>query len=93
LHTFDGIKESISKGLEMDTTLNIFPKDFASTHGLYETMTTPELNRHITELRERGGNEIPIYQVEKYIRYMSPFSATPGSYPQMKNESFNLNAA
>ncbi len=74
-HTFDGFNESITKGNEMDTTLNIYPKDFASTHGLYETMTLPELNRHIVELRERGGNDIPIYQVEKYIRFMSPFSA------------------
>lgn len=75
LHKFDGLQESIETGSVMDTTLNIHPKDFSSTYGLFETLTLPELNQHIALLRERGGNDIPIYQVEKYIRYMSPFTA------------------
>jgi lipopolysaccharide export system permease protein len=75
LHTFDGFEESFTSGMEMDTALAIYPKDFSSTHGLYETMTTPELDQHITELRSRGATDIPIYQVEKYIRFMAPFSA------------------
>lgn len=75
LHKFDGFKESFAKGMEMDTALNIYPKDFASTHGLYETMTLPELDQHIAELRNRGATDIPIYQVEKYIRFMAPFTA------------------
>ena len=75
LHTFNGFEESFTSGLEMDTALAIYPKDFSSTHGLYETMTIPELNQHIAESRERGATDIPIYQVEKYIRFMAPFSA------------------
>ncbi len=75
LHSFDGFKESFEKGQEMDTTLLITPKDFKSTHGLFETMTIPELNHYIAELRERGANDIPLYLVEKYIRFMAPFSA------------------
>lgn len=75
LHTFDGMNESINTGNEMDTTLNIHPKDFGSTYGMYETLTLPELDRHIAMLRERGANDIPLYLVEKYIRYMSPFTA------------------
>ncbi len=74
-HTFDGMKESINTGTELDTTLNIHPKDFGSTYGMYETLTLPELNKHVEVLRERGANDIPLYQVEKYIRYMSPFTA------------------
>ncbi len=75
LHTFDGSKEKIEKGNELDTALNILPKDLGTTYGLYETLTLPELNQHIAILRERGGNDIPVYQVEEYIRYMSPFTA------------------
>jgi len=75
LHTFDGMVESFDSGTEMDTTLNIHPKDFGSTYGLYETLTLTELDRHVAVLRERGANDIPLYQVEKYIRYMSPFTA------------------
>jgi len=75
LHTFDGMNESFESGTEMDTTLNIHPKDFGSTYGLYETLTLTELDRHVTVLQERGANDIPLYLVEKYIRYMSPFTA------------------
>lgn len=75
LHKFDGLQESITKGNEMDTTLNIHPKDFSSTYGLYETLTLTELDEHIELLRERGGNDVSLYKVEKYIRYMSPFTA------------------
>lgn len=75
LHSFKGMEESIDSGNEMDTTLNIHPKDFGSTYGMYETLTLPELDQHIEVLRERGANDIPLYLVEKYIRYMSPFTA------------------
>ena len=75
LHTFDGMDESFDSGTEMDTILNIHPKDFGSTYGLYETLTLTELDQHVAVLRERGANDIPLYQVEKYIRYMSPFTA------------------
>lgn len=75
LHTFEGAQESIVRGDALDTTLTIQPKDFSSNYGLYETLTLPELNSHISLLRERGGNDVAIYKVEKYIRYMSPFTA------------------
>lgn len=75
LHSFDGMEESINTGNEMDTTLNIHPKDFGSTYGMYETLTLPELDQHIEVLKDRGANDIPLYLVEKYIRYMSPFTA------------------
>ena len=38
LHQFDGDEETISNGVDLDTTLNISPKDFGSTYGLYETL-------------------------------------------------------
>lgn len=75
LHKFDGLNESIEKGDVLDTAINIVPKDLGTTYGLFETLTLPELNQHIALLRERGGSGIPVYQVEEYIRYMSPFTA------------------
>ena len=75
LHTFDGQEESIETGQEMDTTINIHPSDFGSTYHMQETMTLPELDQHIAKLEERGANDIPVYRIEKYIRYMSPFTA------------------
>ena len=75
LHTFSGEEETIKDGTEMDTTINIHPDDFGSTYQMFETMTMPELDAYIAKQQERGGNSIPIYRVEKYIRYMSPFTA------------------
>ena len=75
LHQFDGDEETISNGVDLDTTLNISPKDFGSTYWLYETLTLNELDQYIARQRERGANDIPVYLVEKYIRYMSPFTA------------------
>lgn len=75
LHTFSGEEETVESGSEMDTTINIHPDDFGSTYQMFETMTMPELDNYIAKQQERGGNDIPIYRVEKYIRYMSPFTA------------------
>lgn len=74
LRKIDGKKEIITSGKEMDTTLAITPKDFGSTYGMQETLTMPELNRHIKELRARGADNVQIYLIERYIRYMSPFA-------------------
>ena len=68
-------KELYTRGTELDTTLTITPKDFGSTYHLQETFTLPELNNYIDELRNRGADNIIIYEIEKYVRYMSPFAA------------------
>jgi lipopolysaccharide export system permease protein len=69
------MQEYYSQGMEMDTLLAITPKDFGSTYHLHETFTLPELNAYITELKERGADNIIVYEIEKYTRYMSPFAA------------------
>lgn len=75
LRQFDGLNEAVSQGSEMDTTLAMVPKDFGSTYHLQETFTLPELKAYITELKARGADNIIIYEIEKYIRYMTPFAA------------------
>ena len=69
------MKEIITHGSEMDTTISLSPKDFGNTYHLQETFTIPELNTYIDELKARGADNIIIYEIEKYIRYMSPFAA------------------
>jgi lipopolysaccharide export system permease protein len=71
----DGRQERFAQGAQMDTTLAITPKDFGSTYHLQETFTLPELQAYIDELRSRGADNIVIYEIEKYVRYMSPFAA------------------
>lgn len=71
---FDGFKEYVKKGDKMDTTLSITPNDFGNTKGLHEALTLSELTDYMDELRSRGADNLNIYQIEKYIRYMAPFS-------------------
>jgi lipopolysaccharide export system permease protein len=57
-----------------DTTLRITPADFANNYLHYETLTTPELNHHISELEARGADNINPYRIEKYLRLTYPFA-------------------
>ncbi len=75
LRKFDGMKEYYTSGNEMDTTLRISPKDFESDYNRFETLTMNELNSYIKELKLRGADNVIIYEVEKYIRFASPFAA------------------
>ncbi|MDQ3394190.1 MAG: LptF/LptG family permease [Bacteroidota bacterium] len=74
LRTFDGQNETLTKGDYLDTTLNILPKDFSYNYKLNESLTLDELEVYIAELRERGADDVENFVIEKYIRYMSPFT-------------------
>ncbi|MGB3182133.1 MAG: LptF/LptG family permease [Cyclobacteriaceae bacterium] len=71
---FDGLEEVYTKGMSKDTTLRITPNDFASTYSRHETLNMGELNAYIRELKSRGADDVQFYLVEKYIRFMSPFT-------------------
>lgn len=74
IHYFEGENENIEKGKNIDTLLNLYPKDFENTHRLYETLTTKELNAYIDEQVERGNSNIGLFVIEKYQRLASPFA-------------------
>ena len=74
LRQFDGFKETVTYGDQIDTVLKILPKDFGNTYRQNEAMTINELNTHIEELQSRGSVEAEIFIIEKYIRYMMPFT-------------------
>jgi lipopolysaccharide export system permease protein len=63
-----------SRGETMDTTLSITPKDFAANDRGYDGMTIPELTQHIEKMRFRGSTGVEIYEVEKQIRFATPFT-------------------
>ncbi|WP_161888834.1 LptF/LptG family permease [Pontibacter russatus] len=74
IRTFDGEEETIFKGTSLDTTLNMWPKDFESTYKLEQTMTLPQLSNYINEKRARGADDIEVYLIEKYERFSYPFA-------------------
>ena len=77
LRRFDDLNEKYVYENNKDTLirLNMSPKDFSSQQGLQETLTIPELYSYIDDLKQKGADNIPIYHIEKLIRYMSPFTA------------------
>lgn len=69
----DGFKPS-AQGESLDTTLSIFPKDFESNDRGYDGMTLSELTQQIEKMRFRGSTGVETFEVEKQIRYASPFT-------------------
>ena len=63
-----------TSGETMDTTLAITTKDFEAQERSYDGMTMPELNAHIAKLKFRGSTGVQMYEVEKQVRYASPFT-------------------
>lgn len=61
-------------GAELDTLLNIKPVDFESEEGKYDGMTIPELSEHIQKLKFRGSTGVETFEVERHIRFASPFT-------------------
>jgi lipopolysaccharide export system permease protein len=74
IRSINGMSETLESGLEMDTTINLAPEAFDNNYLLYETFTLPELESFIGELQERGADNVAVYQIEKYLRFTSPFA-------------------
>lgn len=74
LREINGMEEKITSGPELDTALNLTPQDFANNYGRQETMNMTELEEHIERQSSRGADDVTIYRIEKYIRYMQPFA-------------------
>ena len=67
-------EETIIKGSEIDTTLNIQPKDFSRSPGFVGTMTYNDLNEYIDLLELQGSDELKVFLIEKHRRFASPFA-------------------
>ncbi|HET6556420.1 MAG TPA: LptF/LptG family permease [Prolixibacteraceae bacterium] len=74
IRDIEGTTETIRKGVQMDTTLNMVPEDYQVVDNIVETMTLPKLNASIESLKLRGVNTIE-YEIEKHKRRASAFSA------------------
>ncbi len=61
-------------GQSMDTTLAISPKDFENEERKFDGMTINELSEYIAKLKFRGSTGVEAYEVEKQIRFSSPFT-------------------
>ncbi|RZK16831.1 MAG: YjgP/YjgQ family permease [Hymenobacter sp.] len=74
VRTFRGEQDEALQSLPArDTTLNLFPQDFASTYRLAETLTSPQLDALIANKILRGADDTAQYLSVHYERFAYPF--------------------
>ena len=69
IRDFDGMHERITSGSRKDTTLTFVPSDFLISESDCETMTSPELAKHIRRQKQRGIGNIQTFEIEYHRRY------------------------
>jgi len=72
---FDGMHESLTRGIRMDITLPIIPDELFITAQQAQQMTTPELRHYMERQRERGSGNVKPFEVEYHKRWASPLGA------------------
>lgn len=75
IRNFEGMRETISFGSAIDTTLSFVPRDFLISVNDYEQMTTPELFSYIKRQKDRGVANIQGFEIEFHKRFASIASA------------------
>ena len=73
--TINGLKETMSSGTVKDTTLDMKPLDFELYDNLTKAMNMRELNTRIEKEKIRGAGVMNELLLEKYRRFVYPFSA------------------
>lgn len=80
IREFHGMKEKITTGTRIDTTLNVIPSDFLVSVNDFEQMSTPKLYSYIQRQKAKGlanvgGVSITQFEIEFHKRFASVFSA------------------
>ncbi|MDR1372121.1 MAG: LptF/LptG family permease [Dysgonamonadaceae bacterium] len=75
IRDFIGMKEIISSGEKMDTTLAIMPSDFLISPRDSEQLSTPRLKEYIDRQKKRGIGNIQLSEIEYYKRFSMAFAA------------------
>lgn len=74
IRNIDGLNETIRKGREIDSLINLKPENFNFRNTIVESMTTPQLKTFIEEEKQSGVENIDAYLIELYRRTAGPFS-------------------
>jgi lipopolysaccharide export system permease protein len=74
IREFDQGKEIISKGRRIDTTINMYPKDFSRRINVVEAMNYKQLDNFIAEEIMVGSSNVTLWKIEKNKRFAYPFS-------------------
>jgi lipopolysaccharide export system permease protein len=69
IRDFVGMKEMVTSGESLDTTLTIIPSDFMISIYDSEQMTSPQLKEYIDRQKKRGIGNIQLFEIEYHRRY------------------------
>ena len=72
IRTIKGEEESLVKGRNLDTLLNLYPTDLYKMKEDFEEMNYFELRDQIQGMKEKGSEGVKAYQVEMHTRMSSP---------------------
>jgi lipopolysaccharide export system permease protein len=72
---FVGLKEKMSMGEKIDTTLTIIPSDFMISVNDCEQLTTSQLKEYIDRQKKRGIGNIQLFELEYHRRFAMAFAA------------------
>lgn len=75
IRRIDGMKEEMERGSRIDTLLDMHPRDFEVYDNVFMAMSMSELNTRIAKEKLRGSSNITPMLVEKYKRFVYPFSS------------------
>jgi lipopolysaccharide export system permease protein len=75
IRDFVGMKEEVTTGQSIDTTLTIIPSDFMISTYDAEQMTTPQLKTYINRQKKRGIGNIQLFEIEYHKRYAMALAA------------------
>ena len=75
IRDFKGTKEIIKRGSNLDTLINIEPRDFLISANDQETMTTPQLSEYVDKQKMRGVANIKAFEIEIEKRYAATAAA------------------
>jgi lipopolysaccharide export system permease protein len=72
---FNGMRESISKGMSKDTTIMVQPEEFFITSQEATQMNIIQLRKYLIKQKARGIGNIQAFEDEYYKRYSMPLAA------------------
>lgn len=72
---FDGMHETISRGVRLDTVMPMVPRELFITAEEAQEMTLPELHHYINMQKKRGAGNTQAFETEMHKRYASPLGA------------------
>lgn len=72
---FGELNETLTRGMRLDTTLDILPEELLYTAENAQMMTLPELRRYIHRLEDRHAGNTEAFEIEWHKRWASPIGA------------------